>query len=395
MLPLNGVRVIDLSTVVLGPLASQTLADYGAEVIKVEAPDGDSTRNTGPSREAGMSSIFLGANRNKRSIVLDLKTPAGRDALIALVAAADVFMHSMRPQKLTALGLGSDVLLARNPRLVFAGLHGFLEQGPYSGTPAYDDIIQGLSGNAALMHMQTGQAGYFPTIAADKICAQVATHAILAALFQRERTGRGGVVDVPMFESMVAFNLVEHFYGMHFDPPQSEPGYPRLLTKWRRPFETTDGYVCMMPYTNMHWRRFFEEAGEAALADDPRFTDIGERTRNIDALYETASRIIRGRTTAEWIETCRRIDIPAAKVNELHDLLDDPQLRAQNFFVDIDDEKMGRLRFPGVPVRFDGVCPEIDLPPRLGQHTREILQEAGFENTEIDALIDSKAARQA
>ena len=378
MLPLNGVRVLDLSTVVLGPYASQLLADYGADVIKVETPEGDSTRRTGPSTEAGMGAIFLGVNRGKRGIVLDLKTAAGRDALGKLIDTADVLMHSIRPQKLKAIGLDPDEVRARNPRLVYAGLHGFVEDGPYGGMPAYDDIIQGLSGGAELMELQTGTPQYFPTIAADKTSALFAAHAILAGLFQRERTGKGCFVEIPMFESMVAFNLVEHFYGLHFDPPLSGPGYPRLLNKWRKPYRTTDGDLCAMPYTDQHWKRFFLEAGEKALAEDERFKDIGARTRNIEKLYEIAAKIIATRSCAAWTETLERLEIPASPMNRLEDLQRDEHLTATGFFEAIDDPKMGRLVFPGVPIKFDGLRPRVRMAPRLGEHTDEVLAEVGL-----------------
>ena len=377
MLPLEGVRILDLSTVVLGPYASQILADYGADVIKIESPEGDSTRRTGPSTEEGMGAIFLGVNRGKRSIVLDLKSPAGREALAKLVDTADVLMHSIRPQKLAAIGLDPQAVMKRNPRLVYAGLHGFVEDGPYGGMPAYDDIIQGMSGGAALMEEQTGTPQYFPTIAADKTSGLFAAHAILAALFQRERTGRGSYVEVPMFETMVAFNLVEHFYGLHFEPALSGPGYPRLLNKWRRPYRTTDGYLCAMPYTDQHWKRFFVEAGERALAADARFTDIAARTKHIAALYEIAGNIIATRSTGAWIEIFNRLEIPASPMNRLEDLQEDEHLRATGFFETIHDPKMGTLVFPGVPVKFDKARPPVRMAPRLGEHTDEVLAEIG------------------
>ena len=377
MLPLSGVRVLDLSAIVLGPYASQILADYGADVIKIEPPEGDSTRYTGPTTEKGMGAIFLGVNRGKRSVVLDLKREDARAALAKLVDGADVLVHSIRPQKLAALGIEPDALLARNPRLVYVGLHGFGEDGPYGGLPAYDDIIQGLSGCAALMERQTGTPQYFPTIAADKISGLVAAHAILAALFRRERTGKGGYVEVPMFESMVAFNMVEHFYGQHFDPALAAPGYPRVLAPWRRPYRTTDGYLCAMPYTDAHWRRFFTEAGRPELAADPRFANIGERTKNIEALYELAAEIIRTRSTAAWLATFEALEIPGSRMNSLEDLNRDEHLRATGFFAELSDEGLGRVRFPGVPVRFDRQPLPVRLPPRLGQHTEEVLREAG------------------
>ena len=375
MLPLAGVRVLDLTAVVLGPYASQMLADYGADVIKIEAPEGDTTRYTGPTTETGMGAIFLGVNRGKRSVVLDLKREEARAALMRLVDTADVFMHSIRPQKLVDLGADPATLLARNPRLVYAGLLGFGEDGPYGGLPAYDDIIQGLSGCAALMQRQTGEPQYLPTVAADKISGLFAANAIMAALVNRERTGLGGYVEVPMFESMVAFNLVEHFYGLHFDPPLSAPGYPRVLAPWRRPYRTTDGYICALPYTDAHWRRFFIEAGRLELADDPRFASITERTQHIETLYEMAAGIIGTRSTAEWLATFQALEIPASRINSLEDLPHDEHLRATAFFATLDDAKLGRLRFPGVPVKFDRERPPVRMPPRLGEHTSEVLRE--------------------
>jgi crotonobetainyl-CoA:carnitine CoA-transferase CaiB-like acyl-CoA transferase len=377
-LPLEGVRVLDLSAVVLGPYASQNLADYGADVIKIEPPEGDSTRNTGPSTELGMGAIFLGVNRGKRSIVLDLKKAEAREALLRLVDTADVLMHSIRPQKLKPLGLDPDTLRARNPRLVYVGLHGFGEEGPYGGMPAYDDIIQGMSGCAALMDRQSGRPAYFPTIAADKTCGLVATHAILAALFGRERTGRGCYVEVPMFEAMAAFNLVEHLYGHHFDPPLASTGYPRVFAEHRKPYQTTDGFVCMMPYTDAHWSRFFLEVSMPDAAADPRFSAIAGRTQHIDALYALAAQAIATRSTAEWLQTCERLEIPAARMNRLEDLEQDPHLRATAFFRTIEDVRMGSLRFPAPPVRFDKQALPVRMAPRLGEHTVQVLNEIGL-----------------
>lgn len=388
MLPLAGIRVVDLSTVVMGPYASQWLADLGAEVIKVEPPEGDSTRHTGPAAEDGMAAIFLGVNRGKRSVVLDLKRPAAQVAMERLLATADVLMHSMRPQKLAALGLAPADVMARHPDLVFASLLGFGDDGPYSGKPAYDDIIQGLSGNAALMAQQTGEARYFPTIAADKTCGLVAALSICAALARRARGPagqRGARVDVPMFESMVSFNLVEHLYGMHFDPPRGPAGYPRVLAPLRRPYRSADGHVCMMPYTDAHWRSFFLAAQRPDLAADRRFADIAARTRHIEALYELTGEIVRQRTTAEWLALCESLQIPVARVNALAELPDDPHLRATGFFASLHDPAMGTLRFPGAPVRFDSERVAVGMPPRLGEHTAAVLAEAGLTQAELDA----------
>lgn len=391
--PLAGIRVLDLTSVIFGPYASQILADYGADVIKLEAPQGDSTRNTGPRYEDGLAAMFLSVNRNKRGLVLDLKHAAAREALLKLAETADVFMHSIRPQKMAALGLGPDALRARNPRLVYAALLGFGTGGAYEGRPAYDDTIQGLSGIADIMARQTGEPRYMPTIAADKTCGLIAAHAILAALFQRERTGAGQVVEVPMFESMVSFNLVEHFYGRHLADDPGPTGYPRLLSKWRKPYRTMDGYLCMMPYTDAHWRQFFTHSGYPQHAQDPRFADIGMRTRHIDTLYALAQEIVAQRDSGYWLELCERIEVPATRINSLDDLEADPHLTDVGMFVRVADAESRNYCFTRNPVRMERGSDELRFPPRLGEHTRPILAEAGLSPDDIEALIASGAAQ--
>ncbi|MBB1653136.1 MULTISPECIES: CaiB/BaiF CoA transferase family protein [Delftia] len=383
---LTGIRVLDLSSVVFGPLASQVLADYGAEVIKIEPPAGDSTRHTGPAVEPGMAAMFMGTNRSKKSVVLDLKQEESRQALHALLATADVFMHSMRPQKLAPLGLDPETLRERYPRLVYAGLHGFGEDGPYAGMPAYDDVIQGMSGLADLMERQTGEARYLPTIAADKTCALVAAHAVLAALFQRERSGHGCFVEVPMYETMVGFNLVEHFYGMHFSPALSGAGYPRVMAPWRKPYRTLDGHVCMMPYTDAHWRRFFAAVGQPQLALDARFASQASRTAHIAELLETAGEHVALHGTQYWLDTCQRLEIPAAPVARMDDLPADPHLQATEFFVPLQDAAMGTVHLPRSSVRMDGRQAPMGMPPRLGEHTAALLAQAGWSAERIAGL---------
>jgi len=382
---LHGVRVIDLTTVVFGPYATQTLADYGADVIKIEAPEGDSTRYTGPAHEAGMSSLFLGVNRNKRSVVLDLKQAAAREALLALTDEADVFIHNVRPQKLAKLGLTPEILCARNERLIFVGLHGFGEGGTYAGLPAYDDIIQALSGAADLMNRQSGRPGYFPTIAADKTCGHMAVHAILAALYQRTRTGQGQVIEVPMFESTVSFLLAEHFYARHLrgeghaeEATADDLGYPRTLASWRRPYATTDGYVCIMPYTDENWRRFFAAADQPEVADEPRFKDIASRTRNIAALYALTGTIVEQQTTAHWLALCESLEIPSAPINRLEDLENDPHLKSVNFFQTLTDKDDRSYCFPRAPVKLSRSSVPLVAPPRLGEHSEAVLGELGL-----------------
>ncbi|MSP44908.1 MAG: CoA transferase [Xanthobacteraceae bacterium] len=385
--PLAGVRVLDLTSVVLGPYATQMLGDLGADVIKIEPPEGDTTRYTGPRVSRDMASLFMGVNRNKRSIVLDLKTAPAREALLRLVDRADVFVHNIRPQKLEPLGLGSDTLRKRNPRLIYAGIHGWREDGPYSGRPAYDDIIQGLCGVASLMDQLTGEPRYAPTILCDKTSGLVAAQAILAALYYREKTGRGQFIEIPMFETMVAFIMVEHLHGLGFNPPQGEPGYARVLAPWRRPYRTADGYLCMLAYTDAQWRRFWAEVGKPEMTADPRFADMAARSRSIDEVYRLAGEELTSRKTADWIETFDTLEIPAGPVKTLTEVIDDPHLAKIGFFKHMQHPTEGELVMPDVPVQFAGSPAAIHrLPPRLGEHGREILQEIGMGADEIEAL---------
>ena len=376
---LDGVRIIDLTTIVFGPSATQVLADYGADVIKIEAPEGDSTRYTGPAAEPGMASLFLGSNRNKRSVVLDLNRPADHVTLLELVDGADVFIHNIRPQKLAARGLDSTVLLGRNPRLIYAGLHGFGMDGPYAGRPAYDDVVQSLGGAADLARRQTGTPRYMPTVMADKIAGQMAAHAVLAALFQRERTGKGQFVEVPMYECLVNFLMIEHLFARQIirsdDGPAvaSDLGYTRTLAEWRRPYKTRDSYVCFMPYGDRDWQRFFAAVALDHLAADPRFTTIGERTRNIAALYRLLEEMMVGETTAHWLELGQRLEIPCSQINRLEDLEKDPHLNAVELFGTLPTGADWDFRYVRSPVLLSDSLTTPRLPPRLGEHTREVL----------------------
>lgn len=394
MLPLAGLKVVDLSSVVFGPYCAQWFADLGATVIKLEAPEGDSTRLTGPALEPGMSALFLGCNRGKQGLVLDLKQPEAQHALDRLLETTDILLHSIRPQKLASLGLDPDTLLAKHPRLIFAGLHGFGQDGPYGGRPAYDDVIQGMSGIADLMHHQTGEPRYLPTIVADKVSGLTAGLAILAAVIRRQTTGKGGFVEVPMFETMVAFNFVEHFFGHHFDPPKAGLGYPRAMAPWRKPLPTTDGHLCMLAYTDAHWRGFFTVAGAPEHLADPRFASISTRTVHTDAIYALVGDLVRQRPTAEWLDLLESVQVPCAPVIRLDELESDPHLAAVDFFTRI-ETPAGPLRYPGVPVLFDGERPPVTAPPHLGEHSRAILAQAGFDEADIAALLASRAARTA
>jgi len=390
--PLAGIRVLDLTSVVAGPLATQTLGDMGADVVKIESPDGDTTRYTGPARSPDMAALFMGLNRSKRSLVLDLKQTAAADALWRLIAGADVIVHSMRPQKIERLGFGHQAVCARNPRIVYAAIHGYRDGGPYSRQPAYDDVIQGQSGFASLMAEIAGEPRYAPTIVADKTTALSLVGAIAAALFAREKTGRGQFVEVPMFESMVSFILAEHLFGHCFTPPMGKLGYTRVLGSWRRPYRTKDGYLCMMAYTEAQWRRFWAMVGKPEVSDDPRFNGIAARSHNVVALYQLAGDCLADKTTDEWLVLLRKLEIPSARVSSLDDVMADPQLAAGGFFKQATHPSEGEIQFTDPPVRFGGSGASTDrLQPRLGEHSIAVLREAGLSEPEIAALIASGA----
>jgi len=394
--PLSGMRVLDLSSVVLGPLATQIMGDLGADVIKIEAPAGDTTRYTGPSRSDDMAALFIGLNRNKRSIILDLKHEGAREALWRLIDGADVFLHSIRPQKLAALGFGHEDVLARNPRIVYAAIHGYGMDGPYAGLPAYDDVIQGQSGGADLMARLVGEPRYLPTIMADKTCALVTAYAVMAALLERERSGRGQFVEIPMFETMVAYNMTEHLYGHSFDPPEGPLGYPRVLAPWRRPYATQDGYICMMAYTDIQWRRFWTEVGRPEYIEDPRFVTLATRSDNIAELYRIAGECLADRPTAEWLDTLGRLEIPAAPISTLEELESDPHLQKVGFFKKARHPTEGGIVMPASPVRFSRTPAGIArLQPKFGEHSAEILREAGLSDGEIEQLMADGATRDA
>ena len=390
--PLAGIRVLDLTSVVAGPLATQMLGDMGADVIKIESPEGDAPRHTGPSRSPNMAALFMGLNRSKRSLVLDLKNDAAKDALWRLIANADVFVHSMRPQAIAKLGFSHKIVRAKNPSIVYAALHGYRDGGPYSGQPAYDDVIQGQSGIAALMSEVAGEPLYAPMIIADKTCAIAIAGAISTALFARERTGRGQVVEIPMFEQMVSFVLGEHLFGHNFVPPMGALGYTRVLASWRRPYKTKDGYLCMMAYTQNHWHKFWTAIGRPEVHADPRFDCIASRAKNIVALYELAGSCIADRATDEWLKLLRVLEIPSARMSSLDDVMNDPQLKASGFFKRATHPSEGEILYTDLPVRFSETpTGSTRLQPRLGEHSFEVLREAGFGEAEIKALAASGA----
>jgi crotonobetainyl-CoA:carnitine CoA-transferase CaiB-like acyl-CoA transferase len=392
--PLNGVRVIDCTTVVLGPWAGQQLGDLGADVVKVEPPDGDTTRQLGPMRNPDMGAFYLAVNRNKRSIVLDLKQESARKVLVRLAERADVLLHNYRPRAARRLGLSYEMFRAVNPGLVYVGTYGFRATGPYADKPAYDDIIQAASGLASLQSALVGEPRFVPTIVADKTSSMTLLAAVLAALYHKARTGEGQEVEVPMFESLAAWIMVEHLYGETFVPPVETVGYKRVLSPHRRPFKTKDGHLAILPYTDQNWRDFFTIAGRPDLLNDPRFKTLSSRLRHIDFLYGELAAIALTRTNAEWLAELDRHNIPGMIVNSLETLLRDPHLEATGFWQLVEHPSEGGMRLPGIPAAYSKTPADIRrLPPRLGEHSLEVLREAGLGAEEIDALLATGATR--
>lgn len=385
--PLAGVRVVDLTAVLLGPVATQVFGDLGADVIKIESPTGDTTRSIGASVEAGMASLFLHTNRNKRSLVLDLKQEAGREALRRLLTTADVLFHNMRPAALTRLGFGYAAVAALNPKIIYCGAFGYGQSGRYAAWPAYDDLIQGAVALPSLFEMAGGKSCYIPAALIDRMVALSAANCVTAALYHRERTGQGQSIDVPMFETMAQMILGEHMGGATFDPPAGPMGYSRLLSPFRKPYRTLSGYVATMAYTDAHWQRFFDFVERQELARDERFATLAARTRHIDALYAIAESEYAKRSSAEWIEILLRLDIPVMQVHSLESLLDDGHLQDVGFFEWIDHPTQGRMRSMPPVSKWSATPLKVRREaPRLGEHSEELLRELGYPPAAIAEL---------
>jgi crotonobetainyl-CoA:carnitine CoA-transferase CaiB-like acyl-CoA transferase len=392
--PLAGIRVVDLTSALLGPLATQILGDMGADVIKVEPPEGDPIRALGPSRHPGMGAYFLNINRNKKSVALDLKRPAPRAALLKLVETADVFVHNMRLAAAERLGLDYRAVARHNPRIVYAAATGFKKDGTYRDRPSFDDVIQGESGLAALNGGVGREPRYVPMAVSDKICGYVLASAIGMALFHRERSGDGQEVHVPMLETMVAFNLADHFWHGVLAEPEKGLGYPRMLTEHRRPFPTKDGHICILATTDTQSRHLFEAIDCPELADDERFSTLARRTDNIGELYEIVIDRMRRRTTAEWRERLDRFDVPNGVVTDLEGLLADPYLAETGFFQQVRHPSEGTMLTTAIPVMFSG-SPGASFrlpPPCLGEHTRSVLAELGYSEAETDEITAQQSA---
>ena len=379
--PLTGVRVVDLTGMVMGPYCTQIMADMGADVIKVEPPEGDITRYISVGPAPGMSGVFVNVNRGKRSIVLDLRTDAGTRALRALVETADVFIHSMRGKAIAKLGFAYQDVAAINPAIIYTNCYGYGRRGPDRDRPAYDDTIQAECGLPAVQQQLTGEADYVGTIMADKVAGLTALYATTIALFHRERTGEGQEVEVAMFETMASFMLVEHANGALFDPPLGPAAYPRAVAPNRRPYRTSDGYIAALVYNDKHWNAFMSAVRPPWASE--LYSTLEQRARQIDTVYGLLAETMKQRSTHEWLALFRELEIPAAPLNTPGELFDSPHLNAVGMFETVDTPH-GPVRFPGVPTWFSRTPGRVAGPaPELGADTAEILGE-------LDLAVDVK-----
>jgi len=388
--PLEGIRIVDMTSVVVGPLCTQALADYGADVIKIEAPPGGDIARTLAGRGVTplMSGKFLHLNRNKRSLALDLKKPGGKDALRRLLATADVLVWNIRAPAMARLGLSYEDVKAVNPRIIYVGMFGFGQDGRYRDKPAYDSIIQGAGGVAALNHMATGEPLYLPIVMADRTVGLIATQMILMALLHRERSGEGAAIEIPMFENMAKYVLEEHMYLKTFDPPLGPVGDPRLMDPNARPLKTKDSWISISANTNDQAFGIFKAIGRPELKDDPRFNTVANRFKNVREYFAIRAEGLKQKTTAEWIEILDALDVPAMPYHTLDSLMEDPHLAEIGFFREVEHPTEGKIRDMRLPNKTSfSATREFRGAPKLGQHSVAVLREAGLNDDEIQALI--------
>jgi crotonobetainyl-CoA:carnitine CoA-transferase CaiB-like acyl-CoA transferase len=392
---LDGIRVIDMTSVVMGPTATQLLGDHGAEVIKVESPSGDTTRQVTPLKHEGMGYAYLQRNRNKRSVVLDLKQADHLAALERLLQSADIFIYSVRPSAMRRLGLTPERFAELNPKLISVSLVGYGQGGPYSDRPAYEDLIQGLTAIPSLL-TRTGspEPHYVPVSFNDQAVGIYSAAMMMIALNHRNATGEGQHVEVPMFETMAQLVIGDHMGGMAYIPPIGPPGYKRTLTAERRPYRTKDGYICVIVYTDGHWRAFGHLIGRPdLLAEDERFRSLGSRTEHAEAVYALVREQMLTGTTGEWLDRLNAADIPATPLHTLESIFEDPHLRATGFFEESQHPTEGRLLVARGPTNWSRTPPQIRRPaPRLGQDTAEVLTEIGYSEKDARKIADAGAS---
>ena len=394
---LTGIRILDLSSVLMGPYATQMLGDMGADVIKVEPLEGDRTRRNGLARHVGMSGWFMGFNRSKRSLSLNLKTAEGLKIMFRLVGSADVLLYNVRPDAMERLGLGYEKVSAANSRLLYVGALGFGRGGDYSGLAAFDDLIQAATGMPWLFHFAgAAEPRFCPTPIVDRLMGTQVAMNILGGLMARERTGRGQQIDVPMFETMAQIMLGDHLGGEAFEPPIGQWGYRRMLAPERRPYRTKNGFIAALPYYAEQWSRFFEAVDRSYLYDnDTRFATPEDQLRNINELYIMVSDIMIERTTEEWLSLFRELDIPSMPVSSIPELINNKHLGQVGFFEEFDHPSEGRMRQIRTPSTWSETQPRATrAAPQLGEQTREILIELGFNCGEIDKLAEDNVIRE-
>jgi crotonobetainyl-CoA:carnitine CoA-transferase CaiB-like acyl-CoA transferase len=376
--PLAGVRVIDLTSMVMGPYSTQIMADMGADVIKIEPPEGDNTRKISVGPTPTMSGVFVNVNRGKRSIVLDLRNEADKATLRELIKQADVFIHSMRSKAIAKLGFDYEAVAAINPKIVYTNCYGYSRRGPDKDQPAYDDTIQAECGIPHVQQLMTGEANFVGTIMADKVAGLTVLYSTMMALFHRERTGEGQEVEVGMFETMASFMLVEHANGAMFTPKLGPAHYHRAVARNRKPYKTKDGYVAALVYNDKHWQ-LFVDAVKPAWAG-PELATLAQRAKQIDRVYGLLGETFLERTTQEWLDLLRELGIPAAPLRTTDELFDNPHLNAVGFFETV-DTKHGPVRFPGVPTWFSRTPGHVaGGAPELGENTEEVLKEFGVKS---------------
>ncbi len=374
--PLVGIRIVDLTAMVMGPYCTQILADMGADVIKVEPPAGDNTRFISAGPEEGMGGVFVNVNRGKRGIMLDLRSDSGKAALRALIATADVFIHSQRAKAIARLGFGYDDVKAINPAIIYTNCYGYGHRGPERDQPAYDDTIQAECGLPHVQRLMTGETDFVATIIADKVAGLTAVYATMMALFHRERTGEGQEVEVAMFETMASFMLVEHASGSLFNPKLGPANYHRVVAQNRSPYKTSDGHVAALVYNDKHWNAFVDAVKPKWAG--PELATLELRAARINEVYGLLADTFATRTTQQWLDLLRELHIPAAPLRTTDELFDNEHLNAVGFFEDV-EAPYGALRFPGIPSWFSATPGKVAGPaPRLGQHTADVLAELGL-----------------